>query len=335
MPNAENIRRPIVFLGLGRSGTSAVTQILGTHPEIDTVGEVSPILFDVHWGVNLAMNNMRFPSPVEGQGGRLELPGSAVREFFLRNFHSDKKAWVIKPIGLIGRIKDIFQHRSSDANFVSWCFNVLFECFPEAQIYTIVRDPLSYARSARRYWASPVEGVANDVAFMSLLLASGKIQPDRVYKFAEFVANRRGILDTIVANAGLEAHMFNESDLGMHYAAEQGGSTAIPPFSPDEISTILRNVGASYEPFLDETRTFVPDESAPDDGEQQDYADMYKRLSAEFLFLQGQVGGLQQLANQKEESIQKLIGWNKILEDKTIRFANALLEHGIPVPSDQ
>lgn len=338
MPNYENITKPIVFLGLGRSGTSAITEILATHPEIDNVGEVSPILFDIHWGVKRAMMNMRYPSPIEGKRNRADLPSHAVRDFFLRNFYSDKKAWVIKPIGLFGRIKDAFEGRSSDAEFEAWCFNVLFECFPEAQVYTIVRDPLSYAKSARRYWGSPANSVANDVAFMSLLLASGKIQPDRLLKFTDFVADRLGVLDTIIANAGLEAHVFKGSDLNLHYAAEQGKPTtgavldAIPPFSPAELSMILQRVGASYEPFLDKARSFVPVKPEPTDVEAPDLHEMHQRLSDEFLFLKAQVDGLVQLVNIKEDIIQDILGWNKTLEEKTIRFANALLENGIPVP---
>lgn len=338
MPNSENIKRPIVFVGLGRSGTSAVTEILSTHPDIDNVGEVSPIMFDIHWGVKNAMMNMRYPSPIQGKIPRTDLPSHAVREFFLRNFHSDKKAWVIKPIGLVGRVKDAFEGRPSNEDFTAWCFNVLFECFPEAQIYTIVRDPLSYAKSARRYWASPARGVSNDITFMSLLLDSGRLQSQHVYKFEDFVNNRLGIINTVVANAGLDAHVFKESDLEHHYAAEQGrafNGTAqdkIPPFTQAEFTEILRSVGPVYEPFMKEARSFAPSAQEGEEEGLQDFGLMYRELSAEFLFLKGKADGLEQLVNQKEEIIQDLLGWSAALTEKVERFGNALTENGIPIP---
>lgn len=338
MPNSENIRKPIVFLGLGRSGTSAITEILSTHPDIDNVGEVSPIMFDIHWGVKKAMMNMRYPSPVEGKIARADLPSHAVREFFLRNFHSDKKAWVIKPIGLFGRIKDTFEGRSSDEDFTAWCFDVLFECFPEAQVYTIVRDPLSYAKSARRYWASPARGVSNDLAFMSLLLGSGRLPPQNVYKFKDFTNNRLSLINSVVAAAGLGSHQFNEADLERHYAAIQGRAGAvepedtIPPFSDQDLARILNSAGEAYEPYLEEARSFIPELQDEPEKENQDFAEMYYDLSDEFLFLKTIADGLERSVNQKEEIIQDLIGWNKTLEEKTIRFAKALEENGIPIP---
>lgn len=323
MPNPSNIERPIAFLGLGRSGTSAITEIMSHHPQIDNVGEVSPVIWDICEGVRLANMNMRHPTPREGSLSRSSLAASAVRGFFLGNYHSERSSWVMKPIGPISRVRDRFASRASDEEFLDWYFGVFDDCFPEARIYCLVRDPIQYARSARRYWGASFRAVMDDLAFMSVILKSGRLPPDRFISMGAFREAPADIIARILRECGLDEHTFDEALYGVQYAAEQGkaiagesGGTDIPPFTTAEERKLWSVVGEEYRPFLSAAWKF---DDAPKDDEPDsvvDYRQRYLALVDEFNFLKTKGAGLEKLVNEKEDIVQNLLTWTKSLEAK-------------------
>lgn len=331
MPNAANIDRPIVFLGLGRSGTSAITEMLSHHPAIDNVGEVSPVIWDLIEAVRIAAPNMRYPSSAASTLSRSDLPARAVRQFFLDNFHSDKPAWVIKPIGPMSRTREAFENRVSDEMFLEWFFGALDECFPEARIFSLVRDPLEYARSARRYWGASFRHTADNIRFMSALLDSGRLSGGNVISMADFRAKPRETLASVIAACDLEEYEFPAEVLDVRYAAEQGraysgerSETVVEPFSVDEERRLLSLAGSEYRRFLSRDWNLGPlaDEWDPD--EDMDFKASYYDLVDEYNFCRVSAAGMEKLINEKEDIIQDLLGWVKILENKAERLAEDL-----------
>jgi hypothetical protein len=314
--------------------------MLDRHPEIDNIGEVSPVIWDIHQGVKLAALNMRYPTPLAEDVTRVALPGHAVRQFFIENFHSEMKAWVIKPIGLIGKVRQAFADRHSDEQFVEWFMAALRDCFPNASVYTLVRDPLEYANSARRYWGATIDNVRHDLEFMSALLQFGGLTEDQVIPFADFRKNQASYIGRIISEAGLPPIELAEEVLGKRYAAEQGkavqdGSAvadAIADLTASEKAYLLTACGEEYDRFLSDPRDMAdaPVDSPMED--ETDYRDRYMALTGEFQFLKVRAEGLETLVNEKEDIVQKLLRWTKILDRKAETFAKALREANVPLP---
>jgi hypothetical protein len=368
VPNSANIKRPIIFLGLGRSGTSAITEILSHHPQIDNIGEVSPVIWDVYDGVRLANMNMRYPTPVSGTISRSELAARAVRGFFQENYHSEKVAWVIKPIGPIGHVREAFEARSSDALFLDWYFGALEDCFPEASIFCLVRDPIQYTRSARRYWGASFGHVSDDLKFMSTILRSGRVAADRFIPMKVLRDSPKETVARILKESGLEPYDFPEKLFSVQYAAEQGKAIAgtakespVEPFAPAQERRFFETIGDEYRPFMAQDWALS---DFPGDVEEEavdvDYRSAYRALIDEFNFLKTKAAGLENLVHEKEDIVANLLAWTKtlegkakdrdnlvkeredvianlltwvkILETKAERFADAMREANVPFP---
>lgn len=328
MPNQTNIQRPITLIGLGRSGTSAMTEILSYHPDIDNIGEGSPMVWDIYESVRLASLNMRYPTSLHKDITRKSLPEKAVCDLFLSSFYSDKPAWVVKLIGPIGRMTDLFDSRESDEAFVDWYFGTLNACFPQAHILTIVRDPIEYARSARRYWGTSFKNVIRDLQFMSVLLRSGRLEDSNILSFSEFRRAPQATINSIIDQCGLASLDFPEAAFSTQYAANQGKAVGgeaqdlayVSPFTFEEEVLITRAIGPEYERFLTKDTLAISSNEINSTVEMEssnfDYKKSYLSLIDEFNFLKAQTGGLERLVNEKEDLIQKYSQWTKVLEKK-------------------
>jgi hypothetical protein len=343
MPNSANILNPVTFLGLGRSGTSAITEILSHHPQIEVVGETAPVIWDVYEAVSSASFNMRSPNSENAPIKRNELPARSVRDFFLANFFSTKEVWVFKPIGQTGLVSDRLLNKSSGEEFIQWYFEAFQRCFPEALVFSLVRDPLEYARSARRYWGASFSNVKLDIEFMSLILSSGKIDESNVIDLDLFKQNPRSVLNSILSKCSVSAHEFEDGLFSKSYARSQGVysdgenlSFRAPPFSTEEEKLLLSFVGGEYRKYMKSEAHELLRTSDSDIANRDvniDFKESYYSLVDEYVFLKSKIDGLQNSVNTKEDTIQDLLHWIKILEIKSNEYASVLSDNQIPVPS--
>jgi len=143
MPHAKNVRRPIVMIGAGRSGTSWLMDMMFRHPDVDVVVDntlLGAIYRDAYnsWWTPAFLRVHCGRSP-ERQQARV---AEAVREAFCAMFPGDREAWVTKAIW--DQTKLSFGAVPADFRIAA---------FPEARYLHFCRSPLTCIPSIHEYFA--------------------------------------------------------------------------------------------------------------------------------------------------------------------------------------
>ena len=161
MPNPDNITRPITLVSYGRSGTSLVHRVLGSHPQVDACGETQPLIFGT-WEATSRVRNVIRPDTHLPKGVDFdERCAKAVRAVFLAHFDAPgKPRWAHKPINL----PYTFDRRQKEnprrmARAIESYWPIMNACFPEATAITVLRHPYDVALSAQAYWGHPIERI--------------------------------------------------------------------------------------------------------------------------------------------------------------------------------
>ena len=182
MPNADNITRPITLVSYGRSGTSLVHRVLGSHPDVDACGETQPLIFGT-WEAtsrvrNVIRRDIHLPQGVDFD----ERCAKAVRAVFLGHFDAPgKPRWAHKPINL----PYTFERRQKDNprkmdRALDTYWPIMTACFPQATNITVLRHPYDVALSAQAYWGHPIERIWRHVVRMAQVID----HPDSPIRFA-------------------------------------------------------------------------------------------------------------------------------------------------------
>lgn len=106
----------------------------------------------------------------------------AVRSVFLTLFASEKPIWFHKPIGipqeLLKKIAIIGEYEALD-----WYWTVLTETFPEAQFFTILRNPYDVAISSKAFWRFDESFIWKCMRIMANLIMHPKSRIDYAISF--------------------------------------------------------------------------------------------------------------------------------------------------------
>ncbi len=143
MPHAQNVRRPIVMVGTGRSGTSWLMDMMFRHPDVDVVVD-NTLLGAIYRD---AYNSWWTPAYLrvhcaESSERRQAQVAAAVRDATNAMFPGSRAAWVTKAIW--DQTKPSFGGVPNDFRLAA---------FPEARYLHFCRNPLTCVPSIREYFA--------------------------------------------------------------------------------------------------------------------------------------------------------------------------------------
>lgn len=148
MPNWKNIRGPITLIGNGRSGTSLVSQIFSHHPDGAYIGETANLIHTVYHALDNSL-------PLDKKN---EIKGT-IRGSFNYLYPSKEEFWFHKPIG-IPMASNYFSDREA---FRQWYWTIFDEVFPDAEYFTVLRNPLDVIASSREWWGRDYAGIINSI----------------------------------------------------------------------------------------------------------------------------------------------------------------------------
>lgn len=180
MPNPENILRPVVLISYGRSGTSLVAAAFDARGDCFYCGETSALITKVWTGVEFSQ---KYPLIKVATGiSPSEHCSIAVQSVFLALFPSEKPIWFQKPIGLptefLEKIQTIGEYEAMD-----WYWTVLTATFPEAQFFTVLRNPYDMVISAKAFWDLEERRIWNDMRIMANFIMHPKSKIDYAVSF--------------------------------------------------------------------------------------------------------------------------------------------------------
>ncbi|HEY7525931.1 MAG TPA: sulfotransferase [Candidatus Limnocylindria bacterium] len=274
---------PILIGGLERTGTSLIFALLASHPRIAMTRRTNWwTYFDGRFGdlgqdealrrILAEMRQYRRHRKLEPDFDRLEADFRAGERSYCRLFdllESQHAERVGRP-----RWGDKSLHTERYADRV-------FECFPEARILHMLRDPRDRYASAVKRWKSRRGGVGSATAAWLASVELGRRNVERYprqYRFLQYehlVRDPEGELRAVCEFIG---EPFDPSMLGMAGAADfrdAGGNSSFGRFSAGEISP--RSIGRFRDVLSPREIAFVQ-RTAGDEMRSLGYEDAGTRL---------------------------------------------------------
>ncbi|WP_170866002.1 sulfotransferase [Rhizobium sp. NFR03] len=155
----------MTLISFGRSGTSLISSVLDQHREVEFVGETAQTIFFAWMAAEQSSGVVRMNADRNQVFDRNAFSARAVQGLFSHLFPSQKRFWLHKPIG----IPQAIWHYAGD-DFPAWYWNVLHQSFPGSRMFTILRNPVDVAVSARLYWGFDSEEIVQQLAQMAELI---------------------------------------------------------------------------------------------------------------------------------------------------------------------
>lgn len=188
MPNRANITRPIVLIGVGRSGTSLVSRLFDLHPECSMVGETANLIFGPWQAVAVSSSTIAPLVEHDRWVSEDERAGRVVRETFLTCFPDDRAYWMQKPIGVPRAVADRFENIAS-AEAAAWYWRVMQSAFPDARFIGILRHPCDVVLSGREWWGFSESSLWFGLAALSGYLTHPDSPVHHVLRYERLVAD--------------------------------------------------------------------------------------------------------------------------------------------------
>lgn len=232
---------PIFIVGMHRSGSTLLEQLLAGHPDVQDGGET--------YSFN---TQMRFAADYRNKGA---LDAELVRraasiDYSLvgRRFH-EQAAWRAKGAP--------FLTEKLPSNFLNLGF--IAKALPTARILHMVRDPMDTCFSNLRTSFSDVNTFSYDQAelvewfgqYRNLMAHWRKVMPDRVMdvRYDQLVADPEATMRGVLEFCGLPWH---QAATGL-----QGGSAVATASSPQMRQGIIKDRKAAWEPYRDKLATLL------------------------------------------------------------------------------
>ncbi len=210
-----NSGQPVFIVGLPRSGSTLIDQILCSHPDVAGVGEASFLQDSLPFFANA------------------EAPGSAgsgiptIGRAFLENLTPAALDAIAQKY--LGRTHSIALRVTDKMLFNYLWVGVIFRAFPHARIIHCTRDPLDCALSIwQTFFSEGLMPWANDLgdigrymrSYQKLMAHWEKLFPGRIYtaKYEAMVAGQENETRKLLAYCGLE---WNDACLSFHQTARQ------------------------------------------------------------------------------------------------------------------
>jgi hypothetical protein len=192
MPNPTNIGSPVCLVGLGRSGTTLVTRIFRRHPDFQALGETSNLIFGTY---NTIEQSVPFCGPRFRALPEKDAPREAVYAMLYSLYHSQRPRWFHKPIG----IPNIHQDEQARASWYWSAFDILF---PNARVFTVLRDPSEVAASSVARWGGTTATMLGRMRSVYNLLLAPQSKLQMVMDFNDFTNSPEKAVEKLLAFAG-------------------------------------------------------------------------------------------------------------------------------------
>ena len=170
MPNQDNVDAPITLLGIGRSGTSLLEACFRAHPNIQSIGESSGLIFSAASGAHstLIPSANKFPD-------RYDYDGFVIRKLLLAIEPSGRERWFHKPIGVPKLISwwQLPGEKSTNGFPVEWYWKVLDAAFPRGKYLACLRNPWDVVLSWERFSGWKQKDLWRDVLICYKILLHG------------------------------------------------------------------------------------------------------------------------------------------------------------------
>jgi len=169
MPNAGNAGAPLTLVGIGRSGTSLLEFCFRAHPNIQSLGETSGLIFGTASGAHSTLIPCAkfFKTPYD-------LDGHAVRQLLIALEPSGSEMWFHKPIGIPKLISwwQLPGEKTRHGFPIEWYGKVLDAAFPQGKYFTCLRNPWDVVLSWHRFTGWSQADLWRDVAISYTMLRS-------------------------------------------------------------------------------------------------------------------------------------------------------------------
>ena len=159
MPNRENIRRPITLVGAGRSGTTLLTDVFRAHPDCESLGETGDAIFSCYHHLQ---STLPFCGPFFDAENASGLAREAVYASLLSFATSERARWFHKPIH-VPKVHRLFDDTEV---FLRWWWEAQRTLFPEALVFTVLRDPSDVVVSSMRRWNRSLERAVGELELL-------------------------------------------------------------------------------------------------------------------------------------------------------------------------
>lgn len=182
MPNQENIDRPITLVGPGRSGTTLLTNVFRTHSGCESLGETGDVLFSTYYHVHATL-------PICGPffaSANAETHARGAVHTMLRSLaSSDRPHWFHKPIRVLA-VRRLF---GDDEAFMRWWWDAHAALFPDARIFTVLRDPRDVVASSMTRWSFTREQAVDNLRLLYRWLLHERSRCAFAIRFDELVGD--------------------------------------------------------------------------------------------------------------------------------------------------
>lgn len=165
MPNRDNLTRPVCLVGLGRSGTTLITNIFRRHPDFQSLGETANLVFSTYYHIE---KSLPITGPRNAERSDQIAARDCVYKILLDLYASRRPLWFQKPI-LVPSV--ISMSRQNIAEFGTWYWSASHTLFPEGRFFTVMREPADVLKSSMIRWGWSFDhGVATLRRVYALLL---------------------------------------------------------------------------------------------------------------------------------------------------------------------
>ena len=150
MPSTANVTAPVSLHGCGRSGTTLMTEIFRNHPDFQSIGETSNLIYTASKTIQQSLPFCAADMTAENASTHST---KGVRALLTTLFPSDRPRWFHKPIML-----PISQWRFDQyEDFMSWYWKTARELFPDGHFFAILREPSEVVTSYMKRWNRPLD----------------------------------------------------------------------------------------------------------------------------------------------------------------------------------
>jgi hypothetical protein len=221
MPNKMNVEEPITLVGPGRSGSTLLTNVFRQHPEFQSLGETTNLIFSPYYYMRKALP---FCGPRPHRTSVDEAAKIAIHAALTRTYQSKRPHWFHKPIML----PVIAREFESIDDFAAWYWAATRELFPRGKFFTVMRAPERVIQSSMTRWKHTSSRASENLArlYRVLLHPESRVEFGVVYE--ELVSEPHRTLQDLFAFTGVKLHeSWTQAFARQHASNDQAAAAAV------------------------------------------------------------------------------------------------------------
>lgn len=203
MPNARNVERPITLMGLGRSGTTLVTNIFKRHPQTQAIGETANFVYSTYYHV---LNALPVCGERKARESLEEAAARSVHAMLVRTFPSRKAAWFHKPIRMPLVSQRFGRQPQHFSKFADFYWEATEALFPGGRFLTVLRDPEEVLISSLTRWKMPPAAAVKMLDDNYQLMLHEKSRVGLHLSFEDLATDGEATVRRLLGFAGVSYH---------------------------------------------------------------------------------------------------------------------------------